>query len=142
MSVHSGLFKGSEASFGIFYPKQYLVAILPDLQTAEAARQQILSGACRADEVVVLSGQAFLDLVQRLRTAGGLWSWFTTHLSRMIGTEEIQLEIEMEHARQGGAFLAAYCPDSCCESRLCQILRPLGSRSLNRYSRFGVERII
>ena len=119
-----------------------MVVVLPHLPVAVDARNKLLTHGYMAVDIVLLTGSEFTHLVEDLRRDAGMWSRFTKCLSRIIGTEELQLDIDLEHANRGAAFLAVYCPDEGTTNKLCDILKPLGPLSMLRYSSLAVERLV
>jgi hypothetical protein len=129
-------------SFGIFYPTGYLVAFFPSHEVAEQARKQLMAIGYKGDQVMVMSGPQFEDLYERAQENASAWSKLTSEISRIIGSEELYLDVDRKHAQSGAGFLAAYCPTQEEGQRIFHLLKPLEPLSMRRYTSLAVDRII
>jgi hypothetical protein len=129
-------------SFGIFYPTDYLVAFFPSHDIAEDARKKLMASGYRGDQVMVMSGPEFEALYERAQEDASAWSKLTSKISRIIGSEELYLDVDRKHAESGAGFLAAYCPSQEEGQRILHLLKPLEPLSMRRYTSLAVDRII
>jgi hypothetical protein len=87
MNQLSTLFRRSETWLGVFYPKRYIIATFPSFESAKFAKQALLAGGFRPDEVRAVSGGEMLHFCRELRVRTGLVGDLITEFSRFIGTE-------------------------------------------------------
>jgi hypothetical protein len=60
-------FSTSDKSFGIFYPKQQVVAVLPSFEAAKAAEMALRNDGFGDDEILAASGSEMLKFLEELR---------------------------------------------------------------------------
>lgn len=143
MTTASAFFK-DEASegFGVFYPTHYLVSIFPSHPIALQARERLEQNNIKSDEILVLAGSEFVALSDKAHHDASAWSRLTSRISKIIGTEELHLEHDLQQAKNGGAFLAVYCPTQEEGQRIYHLLKSLGPLAMRRYSPYAIDRII
>jgi hypothetical protein len=143
MSRLANFFHGSETQFGIFYPRGYLVAIFPDYHAAELAERQVRNSGIPESEVIAVPGQDVVDWTEENLVKKGLWGTLMQELSRLFATEEIYNRNDLEHAKQGAAFLAVHCPSDAKKDSAWNIIKgaslPLAAR---HYSFGGVDHLL
>ena len=105
MSTVSGFFKESDTKFGVFYPKNYIVGIFTSYNAAKQGRETLLEAGYAQSDILVLTGPELLEMADEIRNQSGLWSRLTAEISRVVGTEELYLDDDLEHAKSGAAFL-------------------------------------
>jgi hypothetical protein len=128
--------------FGVFYPTDYLIAIFPSHRIALQARDLLEQSGNRSEETLVLTGNEFVSLSDEIHKNASTWSRLTSQISKLLGTEELHLEHDLMQAREGGAFLAVYCPTQEEGQRIYHIVKPLGAVAMRRYSPYTIDRII
>lgn len=143
MTTASTFFKNEAGEgFGVFYPTDYLIAIFPSHRIALQARDLLEKSGIKADETLVLTGNEFVALSDKIHEDASTWSRLTSSISKIVGTEELHLEHDLNQARAGGAFLAVYCPTQEEGQRLYHLVKPLGPVAMRRYSPYTIDRIV
>lgn len=141
MSRIANFFQGSETTFGIFYPTNYLVAVFPDFPAAEKAEKDVRLSGVPQEEVLAVTGQDVVEWTEEHLVKRGLWGTLMSKLSEMFATEETYHVADLDHAKQGAAFLAVHCPTEASKQAVWKIIespRPIAARF---YSRGGVEHL-
>lgn len=111
MIRHWAFFKQGDTSFGTFYPKHYIVAGYPSLEDAQAAERAFTDAGISSDDVRATSGDFVISQLEAHREANWLQR-AEAHFAEFAGTEATFLDDDADLARQGGAFLFLYAPDS------------------------------
>ena len=143
MTTATAFFKEEAGeSFGVFYPTNYLIAIFPSHRGALEARELLEHKGIKEDETLVLTGAEFIALSDKIHHDASAWSKFASQVSKIVGTEELHLEHDLNQARAGGAFLAVYCPTQEEGQRIFHIVKPFGPIAMRRYSPYTIDRII
>jgi hypothetical protein len=135
-------FNGSDASFGVFYPRGHIVAIFPSLDVAKRAEAVVRNIGFKEHEVLAIAAEEMLQFLSEFELRAGLWGMLMRRLSRMFGTEEMFVDNDIRRARQGAGFLAIYSPDDAeCEwiRHALEEFRPL---SMQRYLASGIQSLI
>ena len=135
-------FNVSDTSFGIFYPKRFIVASLPSFDSARGAERALRDAGFTADEVVAATGVEMLRFFEELRFRAGLWSGLMEALSRALGTEATFVVQDSEQARAGAAFLAIYDPQEAETEHICKLVAPWRPISMRRYATGSIETFI
>jgi hypothetical protein len=143
MTTASAFFKNEAGEgFGVFYPTDYLISIFPSHQIALQARERLEQNSTKPEEILVLSGDEFVALSNKVHHDASAWSRITSRISKIVGTEELHLEHDLQQARNGGAFLAVYCPTQEEGQRIYHLLKSLGPLAMRRYSPYAIDRIV
>jgi hypothetical protein len=143
MTTASAFFKDEAGEgFGVFYPTDYLIAIFPSHTIALEARQRLEENSTKPEEILVLAGSDFVAMSDKVHHDASAWSRITSQISKILGTEELHLEHDLQQARNGGAFLAVYCPTQEEGQRIYHLLKPLGPVAMRRYSHYAIDRIV
>ena len=139
MSQLEEFFHGSDTQFGIFFPKNYLVAIFPGLPEALVAQRTLQNAAFSADEVLAVHGDDVVEHARELQRKGGVWALLLSELSRLIGTEAVYADQDLKMANQGAAFLAVYTPTEPKKRGAWALIEPLNPVEARHYSLGGIE---
>jgi len=138
MSRLSAFFKDADTEFGVFYPKQYLLAIFPNLAEADLAKEQ-LSHAGRTDEdVISASGEEVVQFAEDHLVKDGLWGVLMREFSRRFGTEASYADDDLAAAKKGAAFVAVHCPTEKLKLEAWKVLEPRRPLVARYYSSGGV----
>jgi hypothetical protein len=135
-------FNVSDTSFGIFYPKRFIVASLPSFDLAKGAEKALREAGFTPDEVVASTGAEVLEFFEDLRLRAGLWGGLMKAVSLALGTEATFVVQDSEQARAGAAFLAIYDPREAETGHICKLVAPWRPISMRRYATMSIETII
>lgn len=141
MTQHWAFFKHGDTSFGIFYPRHYVVAGYRSMTEAEAAEAAFRAGGADAEDVRAATGEF---VVGQLESRHGA-SWLERMEARLVefaGTETGFLHDDAELARDGGAFLFAFAPDEPGMTRARQVFAQHPPAFARRYLDVAIERIV
>lgn len=139
MTSPSPLFKESDQSWGVFYPRNYIVAGYGSLEQAVEVRDALRAAGFADDDVRALSGELMVNEIQAPRDEGW-FDRFKQEVARAVGTEFGYLEDDRKHAEQGGAFLFVYVPLDEDVARARAVIDPSHPVLARRYMALGIER--
>jgi hypothetical protein len=140
-STLATFFKGSDTQFGIFYPIDYLVAVFPDIAIARRAEHALGLGGFPEDDVIAVPGDEVVRFAEEHLQNSSLWGMLMRQLSRIFATEEVYADYDLILARQGGAFLAAYCPTEKRKDEAWEIIEHFGPIKARHYELGCVEHL-
>jgi hypothetical protein len=135
MSVSTSFFKESVSSLGVFYPMHYLVAVFPDLQTAQKVRRNLLDGAFKEADVLAISGKDFIELET---VASGV---IMRGLSRFFKTEQLSTDHNLELAEQRAGFVFVHCPTDRDKIKAWEVIKHDRPLAAHYYERAGVDEL-
>lgn len=134
-------FKEADTSFGLFYPRHYVVAGFDTYERAREVEQQFVEAGFARDDVAAATGPF---VTRRLESQRGI-PWLKraqAHIASAIGTEAGYIEDDLKLAQRGGAFLFAYVPDAAAGERARLLLRRSHPVYARRYHALGIERLV
>ncbi len=141
MKRHWEFFKEGDHSFGMFYPRHYIVAGFENHALAEAAERDLLRQGFGDEDVRAATGDFVAHELESMDDASFL-DKLKIQISKAVGTEAGYIEDDLELARQGGGFLFVYVPtDEDC-ARAMATLEPLYPVFARRYLPMAIERLI
>ena len=141
MTQHWAFFKEGDHSFGIFYPRHYIVAGYNNLAEAEAAEAAFRKAGVSNEDVRAASGEF---VIAQLESRHGA-SWLERMEQRLVefaGTETGYLREDADLARDGGAFLFVYAPDDARLDQARRVFAQHGPAYARRYLPVAIERIV
>jgi hypothetical protein len=141
MKTHWEFFKEGDQSFGLFYPRNYILAGFDNLEHARSAERELLAQGFASDEVRAASGD-FVTNELESNEGASLVDRAKAWVSAFVGTEAGYIDDDVELARRGGAFLFVYAPtDEDCRRAMASLepQRPVFAR---RYLPMAIERLI
>lgn len=141
MTRHWAFFKEGDTSFGIFYPKHYIVAGYRTLADAEAAEAAFRNADVAAEDVRAATGEF---VVGQLESRHGA-SWLQRMEARLVefaSTEADYIREDADLARAGGAFLFVYAPDEARMALARRVFAQHGPVYARRYLDVAIERIV
>jgi hypothetical protein len=141
MSTLAAFFKGSDTRFGIFYPKDYLLAVFPDMTVALCAERLLHDAGIPHEDVIAVPGEDVLRLADEERRHGGFWARMMQELSRIFETEAPYLDRDLALARQGAAFLCVYSPSEQQKMRVWHCLEQTNPLLARHYGFVGMEHL-
>lgn len=137
MSREQPFFKGSDTSFGIFYPTDYLIAVFATADIAEQAASNLHAAGYADDDVRAMDGASVkADIEARVNDATWLDQLQQTF---SIGKEAWFWNEDLKSAEQGAGFLAVHCTTEDEAQRIVTMLRPLQPISMRRYRALAIE---
>jgi hypothetical protein len=138
MSLLTNFFKESDTQLGVFYPNHYLIAVFRDLETAQQAVKNLRLAGFGDDEVIAVAGRDFAQLAQEETGPG---SFLMQTLSRFFATEQRSHDSDLDMAREGAAFTAAYCPTEESKKKAWTVLQPEAPLAARYYTNVGIEHL-
>jgi len=142
MSTLAGFFKGSATHFGLFYPRDYLMAVFSDMDAAVMAERRLLEFGFTSEDVAAVPGEDLVNLAGELIKHHGLWVLAMQELSRAFRTEEVYADQDLELASRGAAFLMVYCPNEGRKRQAWQLIEPVHPLMARHYTFGGIEHLV
>jgi hypothetical protein len=136
MTLNSKSFKGGQASFGIFYPKGYVLSVFENDAAAYEAAEALRRAGFTGDDLVPASGTDVLEFSHELRALHGLLIAFERFLSERLGDEANAANEIVDLADAGNAFLAVYAPDAAATARVAECTRAFQPVVMRKFDRF------
>ena len=141
MSKLAQFFKGSDIHFGIFEPRNHIIAIYPDFSEAENAEKLVHYSGISPDEAISVSGDDVVRFAEEHVIKHGLWGVLMKKVSDFFATEEVYAERDLEMARRGAGFVAVHCPTEMVKKSVWKVLEPTSPLIARYYSLGGVEHL-
>lgn len=141
MSGKWDFFKESDSSFGLFYPKNYIVAAFDTEPAADTCAEAMREAGFADDDVRTASGSYVVDQLESEADAGWL-DRVKAQIAKTVGTEAGYIDDDVKHARRGGAFLFVYVPEDALAERASEVLKRQHPVYARRYRSMAIERII
>lgn len=141
MNALDRFFKGSDTRFGVFYPKDYLLAAFPSFEHAERVRLELAGSGFAADDVTAVPASEVVHHAEDHHRKEGLFGYLMTGLSRFIDTEESYADYDVRLAREGAGFLAVYCPSEELKRKAWQHIAPHEPIAARHYEFAGIDHL-
>lgn len=139
MSRLQEFFKGEDTHLGIFYPTGHMLAIFPDMPSAQSAIQRVESMGFKEDEVLTVPGADVKALAEELKADEGLGAMISKQLSRATNTDQAYFDRDLEMANEGKAFLVVRCADEDRKKAAWSVIKPLNTLVARYYAKGGME---
>jgi hypothetical protein len=141
MSKLSVFFHGSDTHFGVFFPKDCLLAILPNMADAEHAVQHLRMSGYEEEDMVSASGPDLLRFAEGHAAENGLFGMLMTKLSRGLGTEALYMDQDLVEAQKGAALVAVHCPTETSKVHTWNLLAGFNPLAARYYGLLGIEHL-
>jgi hypothetical protein len=137
MSVLARFFHGSDTHVGVFYPTGYIFAVYGSFENAEQARQQLVLAGLRREQAIAVPGEDVVHFTEEHKYRDGLWGMLMRELSRILATEAIYADHDLNMAQHGAGFLAVNCHSEHTKERVWSRLEQTQPPLVARYYAFG-----
>ena len=115
---------------GALYPKDFVVAIVADAETAEHASSALEESGWAAADIYRLSGPALLDYHEHRSQAQNLVERLAVFLA---SDEKLVLAQYLDEARRGRHFLFVYAPELVRAQHVAQVVEPFQPLAMYHY---------
>lgn len=122
----------STKDFGIFYPVGYLVAAFPEKQNAWRVQQDLITGGYD-------DADCALYTCEEVAAAAGRNLAENTGFLARLGWADEAVQIHLDAAKEGAAFLLIYAPGDTDTARAMNVIRRGPFEFVHRYHRFTIE---
>lgn len=119
-------------SFGIFYPIGYLVAAFRNKEDAQQVQRDLVTGGYVPDDCILRTGEEVAASAQRNLDEN------TGFLAR-LGKSDEAVQVHLDAAKQGAAFLRIYAPGDTDAARAMNVIRRVPFAFAHRYHRLAIE---
>ena len=126
--------RGDDTSFGVFFPKDYVLAVFADTGAAERAAAALEVAGFADGDVLVVGSDEVMGWHGRFTADTGLVGRFKEFVARHFPGTGRKLDDVIDHARVGHTFLLAYAPDAASTERATSAIRPAHPALLRKYN--------
>lgn len=142
MADFSTFFKESDSSLGVFYPKHYIIATFHHYSAAKGAFQELRDAGFAEDEAMLATGVEVLEFFKHFSEDAGLWGIVMRPLSRFIGTEAANADLNVEQAKEGAGFIAIHSPTEEDAFRIMAMMKGYSPSSADWYLWGGIRSML
>ena len=142
MSELSSFFKESDTSFGVFYPKHYIIATFPRYSRAEEAYRTLRNAGFAEDEVRLATGAEVLTFFKHFREDAGLWGIVMRPISRFFATEVTFADRNIELANEGAGLVAVHSRSEQETAKITELMKPFAPSSMEWYLAGGIRSLV
>ncbi|HEY2344856.1 MAG TPA: hypothetical protein VGH80_03110 [Xanthomonadaceae bacterium] len=140
-SHHWSFFKHSDHSFGLFYPRHYILIGLDNEGRAQEVEQIFLAAGFASDDVACASGSFVTGKLESTRDPG-LIERIKIGIAHIAGTEQGYIDDDLKLARRGGAFVFVHAPDEATATRAAAIIKRIHPMYARHYRELAIDRIV
>jgi hypothetical protein len=141
MTHHWDFFKGPDQSFGMFYPKNYIIIGLDNEARSREVERLFLVEGFDDEDVAFASGGFVTTKLESVKDAG-LFERIKMTIARIAGTEHGYIDDDLKLARRGGSFVFVYAPDEASVQKATALLKRIHPVYARRYLPLAIERIV
>jgi hypothetical protein len=141
MTYHWDFFKHADHSFGLFYPKNYILAAFDNDARAREVEGLFVADGFATDDVAFASGGFVTTKLESVKDAN-LLERIKMTIAGIAGTETGYIEDDLKLARRGGAFVFVHVPDDASAAKAAHLLKRVHPIYARRYAALGIERIV
>ncbi len=138
---HWEFFKHPDHSFGLFYPRHYILIGLDNEGRAREVEKAFLDEGFAPEDVAFASGSFVTEKLESVKDAG-LIERIKIGIAHIAGTEQGYLDDDLKLARRGGAFVFVYAPDDDTATRAAKLIKRLHPMYARRYQELAIDRIV
>jgi hypothetical protein len=138
MSTLKDFFKESDTQLGVFYPKDYLIAVFRHLAPARQAVAKLRLAGFAEDEAIAVAGE---DLLQLTKEEAGPGNFVMQAISRFFATEQVSHDSDLRLAAQGAAFVAVHCPLPKTKDEAWKVVQTEAPLAARYYANDGIDHL-
>lgn len=131
-------FHGSGTTLGVFYPSHCITAVFPNYESTESVAKKLRYAGFSEEDVLAATGAELIQFEAQDATLGHL---LMRAFSRVIRTEQADIDHDVEYARHGAGFLIARCPTETSKREAWSIIRSGDPVDARYYSTGAVEHL-
>jgi len=138
----SSFFEEPETSFGVFYPRHYILATFQSFEVTKQACFALRKAGFNDHEALALSGGEALDFFEDFRDRAGIWGNLMREFSRFIDTEATLVDKDIRRAQKGAGFLVVHSPTEHEASCVRETLAPFAPIAMHWYLPSGIQSLV
>jgi hypothetical protein len=138
----TGYFKDKGITSGAFYPTKHVVAVFETFDLASSARQRVSNAGFDGKQALVSSGADFGKFLEDLRANRSIAGAVLTEVSRILDTEQGQIDQYEDWARRGYSFLVVYSATEECARQISSLVMELGPVALHWFAPSAVHSFV
>ncbi len=125
----------------IGYPKDSLLAVLPDAQSAAAAAAALRAAGIPDSDITILRGDEGADRLDGTGAANGIVARLRRLVSFTLMDQLVDMALYEQAVRDGQVVLMVQPRDGARKAAAIDIQRAFGAHFVNYYGRFATEEI-
>ena len=134
-------FKDSASSFGIFYPKNYLLGVFADEATARKAGVGALAAGFPDDGIIVASGAELVAREDEVEDDKGFFAKIGEEVSKFYTDEAAKSDTLVKLAADGAGFVLIYAPEDEQTAAAATVLREFSPSLLRKYGTLAISEL-
>jgi len=142
MSELATLFKEPETSWGVFYPKNYVIGTFHSFSAAASANAALRQAGFGPDDTRAVTGSDLLEYFEEIHRHTGVLGSLMTELSRLIGTEAAFEDNDKKQSRHGAGFLAVHCSTEAKAEKIRRVIQPFEPVAMQWYWAGAIRSLI
>lgn len=138
MTRIAGFFHGADTTLGVFYPSHCITAVFPNYEITASTANRLRHAGFSDQDVLAATGAELIEHEEKDARLGHL---VMQAISRLIRTEQADIDHDVEHARHGAGFLIARCPTEKSKREAWSIIKSADPLDARYYSTGAVEHL-
>jgi hypothetical protein len=130
------------SSFGVFYPKDDIIAVIDDRAEAERAVEALRAVGISADDIDLATGDQVLEYDREFRRSQNPAGRLARAVSQLFSDDSGYEQQFAESARAGHYFLVIHAPQAEVAERARPILIAHNARFARYFGRHAVEDLV
>jgi len=139
MSNLSTFFKDSDSSLSVFYPLHYMIVTFPSYAAARGAYEALVLSGYSEHEAILATGPEVVVFLEKFRDEKGLWGMATRSLSRFLGGEAINSDVNIADAKEGAGFIAVHCEEESDALKAIKLMEAYKPSSADWYLSVSIQ---
>jgi hypothetical protein len=135
-------FQGTNVRFGIFYPKQHVVAVFTSFESAQAGYRALSAAGFQTWEIIAVPGEDVRSFLEELREHRTAWDYLVSEISRLLDTEVTLIDRYSHWARTGAGFLVAYSLTEEDAETISNLLKPFEPIAMHWFMAGYIRRLL
>ncbi len=134
-------FKDSASSFGMFYPKNYVLAVFANEATARKAGDGARAAGFSDDDVIVASGAELVAREQDVAEEQGMFAKIGEQLSKLYTDESAASQALVKLAAGGAGFVFVHAPEDEETTTAATVLREFRPSVMRKYGTLAIAEL-
>jgi len=134
-------FKDGASSFGVFYPKNYVLAVFADVATARNAGAGARAAGFSEDDIIVASGADVIAHEHDVESEKGMFAKIGEQLSKLYTDESAASQALVKLAAGGAGFVMIYAPEEAATTTAATALGGFGPSVMRKYGTLAIAEL-
>ncbi len=134
-------FKDGASSFGVFYPKNYVIGVFADETAARRAGDGARAAGFSEDGVIVASGADVVAHEQEVEEEQGVFAKIGEQLSKLYTDESAASQALVKLAAGGAGFVFVYAPEEQETTTAATVLAGFRPLVMRKYGTLAIAEL-